>query len=371
MSRQNSFVTLIEKSKDGLLSNFWLLNSFGWLVYAIIFLPFAITFYGSDSTKVILALFNIFFGFIVTSVLRYIYKNIKIHHRSFINTVVSIFIISFLATMIWYRLDDLMRILFVGWEKGFKNDSFISMIYEVIWATPILLVWSILYFSANIFNELIIQKETSERANALAKDAQLEMLRYQLNPHFIFNTLSSLRALVQKDQSKAKDMITKLSEFLRYSLVDNSSNEVPLSSEIEVIKSYLDIEKVRFGDDLEVKFDIENLAEDYPVPSFLLNPLLDNAIKYGYNSNTSKLYIEINAKVTTDKSLNINVINNGGLRKDIRNDKDGTKTGLNNVKKRLQFIYPNSSTFSLIEKDGFVIATIIIKKQINQNAKTD
>jgi len=348
---------------DKFLNNFWLFNSLGWIIYLTIHLPSAMTYFGTESYKVTLSMMHVLFGFGLSFLLRLIYKKIRLKNLSVLSFAFKIILISFIATMVWYRLDDLLRVMFVGWEKGIKNATFWHMILEVIWNTPIMLAWSFFYFSISFYREFEVQKERAAKAYAIVAETQLEMLRYQLNPHFIFNTLSSLRALVKRDPEKAKNMITKMAEFLRYALVENSDKKVPLLEELEVIQSYLEIEKVRFENNLTVIFKIDPRAEKFPVPNFIIHPLIDNAIKHGISVENPKIQIEITATVN-DMNLVISVINNGKIRKYNSFDrKEDTKTGLQNIRKRLQFLYPENHTFSLIEKEGFVIASI----QINQN----
>ena len=103
--------------------------------------------------------------------------------------------------------------------------------------------WSILYFGIKYGNEWILEKERADKANLLAQSAQLQMLRYQLNPHFLFNSLNSIRALINEDQKASKEMVTELAEFLRYSLTSKDFANVPLREEIEAIQHYLSLEK--------------------------------------------------------------------------------------------------------------------------------
>lgn len=356
----NKFENIFSAVNKRIITNFWILNSLFWGFYSLIFLPYAYNVYGSNITKIFLAAMNVVFGFLVTLILRLIYKRININKISFFRLAVIIVVASFLGIFIWYRLDDLLRILIMGWEKGIKTKTLFSLFYEVTWNTPILLTWSFLYFAIKIWMAWNIQRDKVEKADALASKANLEMLRYQLNPHFIFNTLSSLRAMTLKDPVKAHDMITKISEFLRYTLADEAKNEVSLKEEIDAIKNYLEIEKIRLDNQLVVEYYVEPLAEEYPVPAFILNPIVENAIKHGVTHN-SELKIIINAKVLPDKSLHLELCNTGVL--NINESKNGGfNIGIANVKKRLSLLYPGNSSFTIKDNNGTVVTVINIKK---------
>ena len=182
----------------------------------------------------------------------------------------------------------------------------------------------------------------------LAKRSQLQMLRYQLNPHFLFNALNSVRALIEENEEQAKNMITELSEFLRYSLMNNNHADIPLKHEIEALRHYFSIEKKRYEDKLDIDFDIEPEAEDYPVISFLIHPLAENAIKYGMRTSSMPLKIRIKAKVQENR-LKLMVCNTGRWLES-GNDKNrgqSTGTGLENVKQRLENAFPHHHHFKI------------------------
>jgi len=211
--------------------------------------------------------------------------------------------------------------------------------------------------------EWVSQKEKTDNALALAHNAQYEMLRYQLNPHFLFNTLSSLRALISEDNLKAKEIITKISEFLRYTLIENDNNEVPLLNEIEVIKNYLDLEKVRFEDELLVEFNIDPAAETCPIPIFLIHPLVENAIKHGMQTCPIPLKITISAKMI-DNILSVSVINTGTWIE--RRVKNSTGKGLENIKKRLEIFSPTHHYFEVIKNAETVEVKLSLKRRIDK-----
>ena len=172
-----------------------------------------------------------------------------------------------------------------GADEFLRETTLILYFKRILeWGVP-LISWSVLYFGIKFFLEWDLQKDKAEKAIALAQSAQLQMLRYQLNPHFLFNSLNSVRALIAENKDTAKHMITELSEFLRYSLLSRNYSDVPLQDELDALKHYLAIQKKRYEDKLEVSFHIEPEVKEFPILCFLLHPLVENAVKYGMQTS--------------------------------------------------------------------------------------
>ncbi len=220
-----------------------------------------------------------------------------------------------------------------------------------------LIGWSALYLGVKNWLAWQKERENALASSALANKAQLEMLRYQLNPHFLFNALNSIRASVDENAGNAKQMITQLSEFLRYSLLNESAKKIALRDELEAVRNYLAIEKIRFEEKLLVEYEIETVAEDFKVPCFLLNPLVENAIKHGLQTSRTPLQIKLAARVS-DHKLFLEVSNSGKLNNNANGN--GTKIGLKNVRERLEKLFGDNGKFELKQDGDFVKARIEI-----------
>ena len=344
-------------------SLFWVLNISGWI---LLFLIYVVLYYRKslDNYKVILALFITYAsGFFISLLLHYFYKKINYQSRSILIFSVIIVFGSLIASNIWLWIDVLLSIPLQGAEqlkRWLAFQYYISSVYSHLW---VLLLWSTLYFIIKLWHEWAKQKGRTEKANALAQAAQLQMLRYQLNPHFLFNALNSIRALIDEDKKVARKVITELSEFLRYTLISKNYSDVPLNSEIQAIKHYFSIEKIRYEDKLEVYYDIEPEAEEYPVLSFLIHPLVENAIKYGMQTSKLPLKIWLTAAIENDKLI-FEIINTGKWVDPDSQDmdyKNSTGTGLKNVRKRLENAFPDNHFFIIEEKDDKVCIRLEIK----------
>ncbi len=177
-----------------------------------------------------------------------------------------------------------------------------------------LLGWSLVRLGFQYNRALREQRERALRAVAEARDAQLRMLAYQLNPHFLFNTLNSIRALINEDRQRARDMVTALSGYLRYALVERPLHVALLEEEVASVRGYLAIEKVRFEERLDVRMQIEPAALRCEVPAFLLNPLVENAVKHGAaGTRAAPLVLRVEARLVEAGRLRIVVENTGRL----------------------------------------------------------
>ena len=199
-----------------------------------------------------------------------------------------------------------------------------------------------------------IREEQLKRLSAEsdAKNAQLGMLQYQLNPHFLFNTLNSISALVKfRESEKAQKMITQLGHFLRYSLDNDPAIMISLQQEIEALMLYLDIERTRFGDRLMLDFDVGEQAKRAQVPSLLLQPLAENSIKYAISVNENGGTIRLKASVQEDE-LQLELTDTGpgtspGTKSNKPAPRTGRRVGLHNTLQRLKTLYDEAYTFDI------------------------
>lgn len=335
---------------------FWTLHIAGWMIYLVVVI---LVFHDLKSTPLI-TIFRYVFkysaGFFICLFLRKCYKKSYREYRSIPTLVFTNIPIIILAMHIWYEAKVIIEVLLHGRNyiisTGLSNHYFGHLLHMSI---P-LITWSILYFGIKFWLDMRKQREKTEKANSIAQAAQLKMLRYQINPHFLFNSLNSIRALIDENDNNAKAMVTDLSEFLRYSLLSKNFTDVPFNNELEAIRLYFAIEKRRYEDKLEVDFDIDPRAEDYPVLSFLMHPIAENAIKYGMQTSTMPLKILIKAEVSNG-ILKILVSNTGKwVQSNSENagKNNGTGTGLYNVRKRLENAFPGKHRINILENEGSV-----------------
>ena len=191
------------------------------------------------------------------------------------------------------------------------------------------------------------QQLRRSRAETIAHEAQLKMLRYQLNPHFLFNTMNAISALVQvKKSSTANSMIVQLSDFLRYSLDNDPIKRVSLEQELDALKMYLNIEQTRFGDRLQLEFDIQQEANVVLVPSLILQPLIENAIKYAVAPMEAGGKLTIAARLNAG-FLEVDIADTGPGLENLAVEQNSVGVGLRNTIDRLHEFYGDNYKFRL------------------------
>ena len=250
-----------------------------------------------------------------------------------------------------------------GWVWTYRL-SFRDFLRSGLARTTALGSFCLLYAAINHRFELEEQRRRARDATVLAHQTQLQMLRYQLNPHFLFNALNSIRALILEDGDRARLMLTELAEFLRYSLVKDEQ-ESTIEDEIRAIASYLALQHLRFEERLVVSIHVDPEARTVTVPCFLVHPLVENAVKYGMRTSPMPLRIAIEV-VRRGPLVLIRVVNTGhlGASPDAghlpgeHEDRESTGTGLVNVRRRLQLAFAGRHSFELLESEGRVSAEI-------------
>jgi two-component system, LytTR family, sensor kinase len=223
--------------------------------------------------------------------------------------------------------------------------------------SALLMAWTALYYGINYFLLLEEQIDQRERLENAASSAQLAMLRYQLNPHFLFNTLNSISTLVLlKQTERANAMLARLSSFLRYTLVNEPTAKVTLAQEVETLKLYLEIEKMRFEERLRPHFRIEPETIGARLPSLLLQPLIENAIKYAVTPSEHGADIWITA-VREGQAVRIEVADNGTGEGSEIAVSPSTGVGLANIRDRLSQAYGAANRFETKknERGGFSV----------------
>jgi sensor histidine kinase YesM len=253
-------------------------------------------------------------------------------------------------------------LVFIFWKKDLLPLTFNALEKSTVGGILYFLSLSAAFYITRIRIQFIRQREATHKAETLAKDIQLKMLRYQINPHFLFNVLNSLHALIDENTGKAKKLVVEMSDYYRYTL-NKQEQTSSIEKEVEAIRKYLEIQQTRFEEKFGYEISVEETTKEILIPSFIIHLLVENAVKYGIKSNDHKLVIHLEAK-KCDKSLFICVSNTGNLLSSNQNgDKNngGTGTGIENIKNRLGLFYNQNYSFSLTEDRGWVIASIEIK----------
>ncbi|HJQ17792.1 MAG TPA: histidine kinase [Allosphingosinicella sp.] len=345
---------------------FWILQSIGWAGYFVLRtlsgVANAFGFAFVIHTTLLTAT-----GYSMTLLMAAAFRRL-IRIRPIITWAISIVIV-LVASASFSAIETWSHATFV--RPGLRPQG-IEFFSAILLDFSLLAAWSALYYGINYY--LILEKATDQllKLEHQASTAQLAMLRYQLNPHFLFNTLNSISTLVLlKQTERANAMLSRLSSFLRYTLVNEPSGQVTVAQEIETLKLYLDIEKMRFEDRLRPHFQIDPAVARARMPSLLLQPLVENAIKYAVTPQEEGADISVDARKVADRVL-ITVSDSGPGADGFAGGtgQPSTGVGLANIRDRLAQAYGADHRFETqTNKNGGFGVVIEIPYQVGDEEK--
>jgi signal transduction histidine kinase len=327
---------------------YWLLQCLGWGAYAIIGMTLTAQAVGRVSLSMTVG-YLCFFGYSIgfTDLFR---QQIRRHKWLELPMAQKVARLAAGAVLIGALQAALVVLIDVGFNRVPWPYSNIGWLWGSV--TNASLLWTFLYA------QLTARRRLEER-NALQqlalREAELRALESQVNPHFLFNCLNSIRALVTIDPPRAQEMLTRLGNVLRHSLRPDKEHTVPLAREVEAVADYLALEAVRFEERLRVKMSIDRDVEQFPVPPMLLQTLVENAIKHGIAQVTDRG--DLTVRAGREKGSVWLVVENTGQ---LRTSSNGTRLGLENARERLRLIYGDRASLQLSGEGERVRATVMI-----------
>jgi len=349
-ARQNTYSRLVKDDE----TLFWILQCLGWTVISLLtYLSLSVPYDQYELSYLAHNIAQSLVGFLLSTPLRYLYRSVW-SWGGYARVAVVIGSAVMLAVL-WAAIRLFLFMMMTG-ESGLWSDF-------GGWLFPSLFVfftWAALYHGIKYFQflqreqEVAVRAESAQRQEALkrmkaeaeTKAAQLQLLRYQLNPHFLFNTLNSISSLIAAERGiDANGMLLKLSTFLRFALERDDMTLTSLREDLMAVELYLEIEKVRFSDRLVVELDVTADAYRCSVPSLLLQPIIENAIKYAIAQAEEGGIIRVSARIE-DQVLILTVDDSGpdDPQKTVSappesEDASGTGIGLQNIRERLSTLY--------------------------------
>ncbi len=336
-----------------------LIYSFVWLIISALqgfmfwyFLRFTLSVVITD------ALFStLLFGFLGL-LAWYPTRYIPFQRQSPVYSILAHVVAGLMVLAIWVFLTTgLLNALFAN------NTDYIeflnrSLVWRAVLGGLVYLVLVLIYYLVSNNQKLQERAQHEERLKNLVRDTELNMLKSQINPHFLFNSLNSISALTMSSPDEARDMIIRLSDFLRYSLKHRENEYVSLNEEMGRMKDYLAIEKVRFGEKLNYIFNISGECEEFPVPTMIFQPLFENAIRHSVYESIDPITILFECSAENDY-----------LKAVISNDYDpkmptkkGTGLGLQNVRQRIELAYQTKGSVNWRGENGVFSVTIFFPR---------
>lgn len=367
-------INVIPSETRPIVISLWFMQVIFWVVLTVVTFFSLTLWYGSaEWPHIAHTLLQSLMGFALTFPMRTVYRRTWGIRLSKLSLVIAGVVIFF--AFIW----SLLRVSAFVWLTAEGSEVWNDFGGWYFSGFFIFLCWTAVYYSMHYYRMAtdekdrrlkLVERSRSEklkrvRAEKLAAESRMQMLRYQLNPHFLFNTLNAVNSLiVSKDLQQARATVESLSTFLRYALKDEEKGLVDLEKEIDALDLYLSIEKIRFEERLRVSYNVEPEARKVKVPSLILQPIVENTVKHAMNANEDGCEIGVMAYVTGDKLI-IELSDNGpGIasksagklgRDDFRSD----GVGIKNIFDRLDNLFGDDASVTLFNRPGKGLKTTI------------
>jgi two-component system LytT family sensor kinase len=291
----------------------------------------------------------------------YFIKYNRFEHKSFLIILFTFLFSSMVIIGVWIISGWIIMELMLTHNPIYDLMFYKSLVVKVGFGTVLFLLMSLIYYLLiyyqNYKENLIGKLELTSMLNA----SELSNLKSQINPHFLFNSLNSISYQIYSNPTEAHESIVKLSEYFRYSLSKGESIFSSLKEELDNVVRYLDIEKIRFTDKLNIEKEIDNQCLNYPVPVMLLQPLFENSVKHGVYESSNPITIKV--KVMNHSDFYTIVVSNNF--DPLTKPQTGTSTGLNNIARRLKLIYKRDDLFYVNKSDSLFEVKILLPKTPN------
>ena len=338
---------------------YWFSQIIGWLVYVLIAGFFNLLNNNELNTELIVSLLSIYLiGIIVSHIYRTLIVKLNWMRHSIAHLIPRVLIGVIIFGIIVYIIQTIVLDILI--TKTSYQFSFADAFPKIINWTLLYLLWSLLYFLFHFINNYKKEEIKNLKWQATKNEIELNKIKSQLNPHFIFNSMNSIRALVDENPDLAKNAITQLSNVLRNSLLMGKKKVIPFSEELRLVNDYLNLEKTRYEERLIIEKDIDSSTESFLVPPLMVQTLVENSIKHGTSQLPKGGIVKITAHLEKDH-LMINIYNDGVYH---QSQQPETGFGLINTKQRLQLLYGDNATFKINNENGRVRTLLIIPKNI-------
>lgn len=342
---------------------FWILQFVGWGTLISINVLAGIFFGGGSGIKHSYIVFEgiVFFilGVGLTAWIRLYLKRFNFVENQTLKNYVKVIALYILVSFVFVvLLLGISKLLFTSMHGETLDLNKRIIFINAINVSIYIFFWIVSYVAIKSILRMQRIKIDRLRLEASLKESQLNTLKGQLNPHFMFNSLNNIRGLMLEDVDKSRDMLTRLSEMLRYSLNMNNVDAIQIGQELEVVENYVALSKIQLEDRLQYEQEVDEALLQVKIPPMILQMLVENGIKHGIATQKNGGKIKL---IVTDNNKEIILqVNNTGT---LKTGSDSTKIGVDNIKKRLELLYGEKATFTLKEVENEVHA--IIKIPVN------
>ena len=335
-----------------------------WLAWLLLGLGQALLFYytygGYVTVSIPDTLLSLLIFSVITLALWYPFSYFNLENMRPLSLMLDLVAGGAVTVILWILLTKGIMMLILPGNTTYQAYWDATFPYRVGTGAFFYMLVILTYYLFISLTNLSEKKAKEARLESLVKETELKMLRSQINPHFLFNSLNSVSSLTITDPEKARDMVIKLSEFMRYALSKKDEQPVSLRSELENLRLYLEIEKVRFGDRLSTEENIDENCLETKMPVMLLQPLYENAIKHGVYESTQSVSIKTQVRIA-DGHVEITISNNYDTAPSSRR---GTGTGLENVARRLELFYGSRASIKTTKENGIYTVSLFIPAEV-------
>ena len=332
-------------------TRYWLSQLCGWGLFALINIFFAYSFdkLGSSQERSDFYWRLVIFvttGFILSHLMRYIIIGFNLLQKRLEQQLIIFVLITLVLAFAASTLENLLLMQFDlqnKTERAFKDNFLLLVLSGAFSMFTLFFIWNLIYFMYHFVTKSQKQQLDTLKLEALVKELELKTIKAHINPHFIFNSLNGIRALIDEDPNRARNAITELSNILRSSMQTDKLESVSLEKELNIVKDYLALENMRFEDRLRVEYEIDEDTLDQPVPPMMLQTLVENAIKHGISKQITGGKIRIVSDFK-DSYHELAVQNTGKL---VNGTAKGDGFGLPSTLNRLSLLYGEKARFSI------------------------
>jgi sensor histidine kinase YesM len=338
------------------IPKYWLFQGLGWTLFTGVNIFFALTYNLFDQQFILRISLYVVIGFFMSHLMRQVIKRMRLLQRNLNLQLVGFVLVSFAFAVLVGTIETYLSILLnleYREEARFKllqkiiSNMFTSFIY--------LFIWNCIYFIYHYVSESRKNQLDNLQLEALVKSLELKTIKSHINPHFIFNALNSIRALIDENPTRARQAVTGLSNILRSSMQSDQLEIITLKKELDIVKDYLALELIRFEDRLKVVYKIDEDTLDHPIPPMMLQTLVENAIKHGIGKQVEGGQITI----TSNEDVGVytlRVINSGIL--EMQDGYEGF--GLQSTSNQLSLIFGDKALFSITQMDAKQVEAKVI-----------
>jgi sensor histidine kinase YesM len=369
-------------------SRYWIFQAIGWGSFALINTFFAFSFDKLTNRFFERLAIFLFLGIIFSQIMREIIIRVGILQNNLSKQLFQFFLLTFSLALVasyinveslsaFNLLKDDEKALLARPDVGFWLNKLLLVLSSGFSYFILFFIWSLIYFMYHYVTKSRKQQLDTLQLEALVKELELQTIKAHINPHFIFNSLNSIRALVVENPERARAAVTELSNILRSSMQSEKHETVPLEKELDIVKDYLALENMRFEDRLKIEYQVDEDTLDQPVPPMMLQTLVENAIKHGiskqinggivkiisdFKGNFHELAVQntgyLNGNANADASHSGKNLNAGNLY--VVEDHVGKGFGLSSTTNRLSLIYGDKASFEIKQLNPSLVQARIL-----------